>query len=478
MTIVNPAAKELEKKLFNKASIPQAVTKVSRASESIHEDSSPLGVFSGRNVPGIGDLGKPGDEEYSRLLDKYTTYIWLYIGCSHLADAVNQINFRIIDKRRKGKPDDGVIGTARGLRNLLENPNPHTTMNEFMEQMILHLILTGNIYIEKVLDKQGRVEFLYLLNPKNMVVVPDKKKFIKGYVYTVNSHGIDFKPEDIIHIKLPDPRGESHYGLSRIQAARATFMSEAESINWNLSYFANAAWPSGIIVAAEGMGEEEYKRATKELKQNFSGTSKAGKIMVLEGGVDWKQVSPNPKDLDFLNLRRNARSEILSLLRVPPAIAGVFEFENTTSRSGGVREQSLFLWQYGVMPLVNRILPKLNIGLVNMFSPNYELVPDLSKIPALKETEETKKLKADAFTMLVTGGWPVGRARQQIYPEETPFEHDEALLISGSDSLVFPKDLLKESKGGRPEPQPKEVVPKDDPPKVKPPKKGDKDKEL
>lgn len=407
-------------------------TKDSRASVGMAEDTnrniSPEGRYSSTsNPPGMGDLNVPGDEPFHILLNKYSRSPWVYIAVNTIVTALSQVEFKVIDKRKKGTPQEVVKGPANGLNDLLDYPNEWFSEPEFKELIGMHLLLTGNAYIEKAeVDATGKPHELYILNPKNMLVVQDAKKFIKGYKYIVNKTIIDYRPDEIIHIKLPDPRGESRYGLSPISCARIIIQQDFDALDWNSSYFKNATWPSGIITCKDGLSEAEFKRAKKELKQNYEGKSKVGKVLILSGGMEWHQTTPNPKDLDFLNLRKFNREEILSIYRVPPSIAGIFQFENSTSRSAGVREQHIQFWSQTIQPLAAKIIAKLNMQLTPLFGKNYELTLDVSKIPALKETEEMKKTRADTAAVLVEKvGWTPSAANALIFPESPVFPWGE-----------------------------------------------------
>ena len=408
---------------------PEAMaTKASRAAAAVH-DSTTQGSFYSEPL-GTGDLGLREDENYETLLRKYAQSAWCYVSVNRICNAVSQVNFRVIDKRKKGQADDGV-SKGQGLVDLLGSPNPHMSSVDFFETIVQHLLLTGNCYIEKAeINAFNRPKELYILNPKNMSVVPHKTKFVGGYKYIVNKKIINFKPNEIIHLKLPDPRGESHYGLATLAAARSVIDADWSAREWNNSYFKNATWPSGIIVSNEPISETEFKRMKRELKSNYEGKSKVGKVLVLEGGLDWKQTTPNPKDLDFLNLLRFAREEILAIFGVPPSIAGIYQFESTSAKSAGVREQTVQFWSGTVQPVVIRILSTINKELVEGFSKNYEVVPDVSDIPALKDTADIQQAKSEAFNSLINSGWSVNQALGELYPNQEPVEWGDIPLPS------------------------------------------------
>lgn len=409
-------------------------SKASRAAELRDADTGSYSVYSS----GESDIYAPYSETFSQQLNKYPNSIWLNVGVSRIVEAFSQVEFQIVDKRKEGEADNAVKGRiAQKLQALINQPNPWMNCNEFKEAIALHLILTGNAFIEKV-GKGQNIKELYVLNPKNMRVIPDKHNFVKGYVYTVDGVEVKFKPDEIVHIKYFDPRGESRYGLSRISAARMSIQSDYDAIDWNTGYFRNAAWPSGIIVCKEGINAEEFQRLKKELKQNYEGKSKVGKVMVLTGGLDWKQTTPNPKDLDFATLRRRNREEILALLGVPPTIAGIYEFENTSSRSAGIREQVVSFWSNTVMPLATKIMDKINKDITEEFSENFKIILDTSGIPAMSDTDEMKKTRAENFQILVRNGWSINSALAEVYPKHKPFSGDEIAFFEGTVNVINP----------------------------------------
>ncbi len=439
--------------------------KASGAARAIAEDTNvsfdPFHSMS----PGMSDLNKGGDEPYDRLLDKYARYVWVYVAIDRIVNAASQVDLVLKDKRKKGKPEDEAKGLGFGLKPLIEQPNPWMGTVEFIETIGMHLLLTGNAFIEFAeLNSRGQPKEMYVLNPKNMKVVPSRRNFVSKYQYIVNDKVISFDTDEICHIKLPDPRGESHYGLSPLTAVRWTIEQEAQVVNWNIAYFNNAAWPSGIITAADGLNDVEFKRARNELRRNYEGTSKVGKVMLLTGGLDWKQTTPNPKDLDFLNLKKVNRQEILSMFRVPPSIAGIFEFENSTSRSAGVRDQHVQFWSMAVQPLLRRVIRCLNRDLVTRYNPNFFLEPDVSKIPALKETEEMLLTRAEtAGTLIEKAGWSPNSVLSQLYPDMKPFEWGDEHSPGYMNSQIIQDDTGDDDKSDAKKPKKPVKKPKEKP---------------
>ena len=98
------------------------------------------------------------------------------------------------------------------------------------------------------------------------------------------------------------------------------------------------------------MTAEQFERLKAELEQGFVGANKAGRPLLLEGGLDWKPLSLSPKDMDFIEAKNSAAREIALALGVPPMLLGI-PGDNTYSN---YQEAQRAFWRQTVLPLVNR----------------------------------------------------------------------------------------------------------------------------
>ena len=98
----------------------------------------------------------------------------------------------------------------------LHRPNPLQTWSEFLELYKTFMKLTGNAYIYKLRVSEGRntgkILGLYLLpsHLMNIVLKPNADLMtiespISGYKLISGEIGIEFKDEEVTHIKYPNP---------------------------------------------------------------------------------------------------------------------------------------------------------------------------------------------------------------------------------------------------------------------------------
>ena len=218
-----------------------------------------------------------------------------------------------------------------------------------------------------------------------------------AYRYTVGDYYKDFYVDkltgksDILHIKNFHPLND-WYGLSPIEAAAYSIDQHNNSAMWNQALLQNGARPSGALVVKtsdNGLGgvlsEDQYRRIKSQIDEQYSGAANAGRPILLEGGLDWKEMSLSPKDMDFIQCKYSAARDIALAFGVPPQLLGI-PGDNTYSN---LVEARIALWEQTVIPMVENVSDALNNWLVPMFGNDFRLTYDLDKVSALSSRRES-----------------------------------------------------------------------------------------
>ena len=82
------------------------------------------------------------------------------------------------------------------------------------------------------------------------------------------------------------------------------------------SFFANGARPGGVLKHPGVLKDPSKLRESWQAV--YGGTANTGKVVVLEEGVDYQQISIPPEEAQFLETRKFQIDEIARLYRVPP----------------------------------------------------------------------------------------------------------------------------------------------------------------
>ena len=154
-------------------------------------------------------------------------------------------------------------------------------------------------------------------------------------------------PPPILQLALFHPLSD-HYGLAPLEAAQVSLDVHNAASAWAKALIDNSARPSGALVYQPKDGgnltDDQFQRLKRELEEGFQGARNAGRPLRLEGGLDWRAMGYSPKDLDFIEAKREAAREIALAFGVPPMLLGVAwgnGLAATGNRTGIGRRHSL-----------------------------------------------------------------------------------------------------------------------------------------
>jgi len=286
------------------------------------------------------------------------------------------------------------------LLDLIERPNPAQGRAELLEAPYAHLLLTGNGYGEAVAGEALPRE-LHVLRADRMRVVPGADGWPAAYEYAVGArkHRFDVTGplSPLCHIRNYHPQ-DDHYGFAPMQAAAMAVDVHNSASRWSKSLLDNAARPSGALVwrgdGQGGLGDEQFRRLSAEIEENYRGARNAGRPMVLEGGLDWKPMGFSPSDMEFQQTKEAAAREIALAFGVPPMLLGI----PGDATYANYQEANRAFYRLTVLPLATRVAAALADWLAPRWDAAAVLKPDLDQVPALaaeREAQWSRVAKAD-----------------------------------------------------------------------------------
>jgi hypothetical protein len=116
--------------------------------------------------------------------------------------------------------------------------------------------------------------------------------------------------------------------------------------------------------------------------------------MLLEGGLDWKQMGLSPADMGIIEAKFSAARDVALAFGVPPLLLNI-PGDNTYSN---YKEARLAFWEDTVMPLTGMILNDWNNWLAQPYG--VEIKANVDEIPAIAEKRQQLWSMADASTDL------------------------------------------------------------------------------
>jgi len=287
---------------------------------------------------------------------------------------------------------EGATEFARHpLIDLLERPNQRQAGGAFMEALYGHLLLAGNAYLEMTEAGEGLRE-LHLLRPDRVTIVADQAGWPVGLEYRAGagkrSVALGAAGEGgALHLTLFHPL-DDHYGFPPLEAALMALDIHNAAGRWNKALLDNSARPSGALVFAPKEGgnltDEQFDRLKAELEEGYSGVSRAGRPLLLEGGLDWKAMGLTPKDMDFMEAKNGAARDIALAFGVPPMLLGI-PGDNTYAN---YQEANRAFYRLTVLPLVARTAKELSAWLGPAFGEELRLWYDADQVEGLAAERE------------------------------------------------------------------------------------------
>jgi HK97 family phage portal protein len=271
------------------------------------------------------------------------------------------------------------------LLHLLRQPNARMSGPDFFEALYGHLLLSGNAYVEPV-EIGGALRELHLLRPDRIGIVEGRDGWPEAYDYRagglVRRFPVETNGLGLLHLKLFHPL-DDHLGFPPLAAAQVALDLSNAAATWNKALLDNSARPSGALVyqPKEGgnLSPDQYERLKQELDEGYSGPMRAGRPLLLEGGLDWKSMGLSPKDMDFVEARNGAARDIALAFGVPPMLLGI-PGDNTYAN---YQEANRAFYRLTVLPMLTRTLAALSSWAAQGYGDGLRLEPDLDKVAGL-----------------------------------------------------------------------------------------------
>ena len=382
----------------------------------------------------------PPDRDSRGLLSAYGEIYSLFGISLRIATAVGEVRWRLYRGSERGERNQI---TEHPILRLLDYANEFQTGQEVIELTELHRILAGKAYWYLPKNGLGVPAEIWVIPPHLIRPIPSKKDFIAGYIAQVGSEKIPFTKDEIIWIPMPDPLNP-YGGIGYAQPASIELDSELYASRWNRNFFFNSARPDGAITSERNLTEEQFTALREQWGSQHRGLSKAHKLAILEGGLKYQQIQISQKDMDFRELRRQTRENLMFTFGIPLSIMGVTENVNRANAEAG--EYTFARWI--VKPELTKLKNKLNERLIPMFPLAKGVEIDFDEV--VPETVEQKRVIAESG--IKNGSLTINESRKLLGFDPIP----------AGDQLLVPLNLIPTPIAGKPPvrpPAPKSYTP-------------------
>lgn len=329
-----------------------------------------------------------------------------------------------------GEKITGVSGVVKNMRrtklNLLLNvePNPFQDISAFKRNLIVDLLIDGNIFI--YFDGAH----LYHLPAEHVTIETDEKSYIDKFVY---DSSIEYSPNEIIHIK-ENSFNSIYRGVPRLKPAWRTMQLLGSMRRFQDNFFKNGAVPGLVLKSPNTLSEKIKERMLQAWVARYNPQSGGRRPLFLDGGLEVENLTEvNFKDLDFQAAITSNERIILEAMGIPPILLD-------GGNNANIRPNHRLYYLETILPIIR----KMGYAFERFFG--FKLNEDVSDTPALQP--ELKDQAAYYATLVNTGILTPNEAREALRLE----------TIDGFDQPRVPANIAGSAanpeQGGRPEETP------------------------
>ena len=363
--------------------------------------------------------------------------------------------------QRKGDADRERLHD-HPLAVMLRRPNPWTTRYRMINALVHDFAIYDVAFWSKI-QVDGQTRGLVRIPPQ--MVRPGGDNWLTPEYFEVSGgRGKKEIPADQM-VFFRGYGGDEDFGVSPLESLRQTLREEWTGSQMREQIMRNGARASGYIqrpnAKEAGQWSKEAKdRFRREWQSQYSGEGpEAGGTPILEDGMEFKPVSQNAKELQYVEGRKLTREEVAAAYFIPPPMVGILDHASFSN----ITEQHKMLYQDTLGPWLAMIQEEIGLQLI----PDFEANPDdfYAEFNLREKLSGSFEERADAISKAVGGPtMTVNEARAL----------DNRPPVEGGDELIRP---LNVTQNGDQEPVPADDGEGDAMTRTDPPSTDDEDEQ-
>ncbi|TFE30827.1 phage portal protein [Cohnella luojiensis] len=238
--------------------------------------------------------------------------------------------------------------------------NPEMTAYSFRETIQGHICNWGNGYAYIDRNGAGAVTALWPLLPDRTRPDRDKNGNLIYWTLLPNTN----EPRrldafDVLHI--PGFGFDGIVGYNPVKLAQEAIGLSLAAEEFGATFFGNGATPSGVIEYPEALSDKALENYKTEARAAYQGLTNAHKLMILEEGLKYHQVTIPPDAAQFLETRKFQIAEIARVFRVP--LHMLQELDRSTNNN--IEHQSIEFVVHTIRPWLVRWEQKIRMQLIS-----------------------------------------------------------------------------------------------------------------
>lgn len=368
----------------------------------------------------------------------YATQANLHAVVSFLADSVAQLPLKVYVRNAEF---DRMRDRDSKAAKLLYRPNADQTSYEFWNAVSTELLLMGVSTVWVLPDPDSESGLQLRLIPKEWITDSERKTNYAPDMIRVTTNGsgrvIEIPRTEFIQFRMYSPGNPGGY-QSPIAALRQTLNEQIQADKFRTEIWSSSGRFNAYLTRPSNVqpwNDEQRKAFVTAFREGWGkGGSNAGKIPLLEDGMEIKPYQFNAKEAQYAETKQLSREDVAAAYHVNPSLI----WHTTTQTYASAKDNARALYADCLGPTLQMLQQRINSFLLPMIGADPNLYVEFDLTEKLKGSFEER---ASILQASVGGPWMTrneARADNNLPP------------VDGGDELIVPLNVVE---GGQASPQ-------------------------
>lgn len=368
----------------------------------------------------------------------YATQANLHAVVSFLADSVAQLPLKVYVRNAEF---DRMRDRDSNAAKLLYRPNADQTSYEFWNAVSTELLLMGVSTVWVLPDPDSESGLQLRLIPKEWIMDSERKTNYAPDMIRVTTNGsgrvIEIPRTEFIQFRMYSPGNPGGY-QSPIAALRQTLNEQIQADKFRTEIWSSSGRFNAYLTRPSNVqpwNDEQRKAFVTAFREGWGkGGSNAGKIPLLEDGMEIKPYQFNAKEAQYAETKQLSREDVAAAYHVNPSLI----WHTTTQTYASAKDNARALYADCLGPTLQMLQQRINSFLLPMIGADPNLYVEFDLTEKLKGSFEER---ASILQASVGGPWMTrneARADNNLPP------------VDGGDELIVPLNVVE---GGQASPQ-------------------------
>lgn len=343
----------------------------------------------------------------------YKNSLFLRKAIDKRAEVLSGVDFKVVN-------EDGEVD--EDLQEVLDKPNSLLSGRDLLEVIQKHYDVYGEFYLwvetSNGVRGAGEIEALHVIKPSK---ITPKIEGGKVQRFEMDKEDKSYQPDEIIWQHRPNPDNYQKAQSLITKASYDTMRAEIELREYQAKVARSGGRFDSILSFDKKLSKPQIKEAKERYKKEKRNAkhSDQGTIPFFAGGnLSVEDLSMSPKELSYIDSKKQLLEEVAALTGVPKSILSTFE---GVKYKNAEEARKTFLKET-IKPLVD----KLKITLTKNLPEGKKVVND----EFIPEDHEEKMSRIQ--TAADTGSMKINEMREELGLERLDMEAAEQLYIAAN----------------------------------------------